>query len=334
MKPVNKLSEFFKNLWGTVEEEEEPTVEIIVPTHTTKPLRKFIFRPRNLSEYIGQEKAKALIRLNIKKICNIKPVHILINGNAGHGKTTLAYVIVNELRSKMYSVIGSNFTREALLDFIKANEQDLYNLHILFIDEIHSMSKDMAEVLYPILEDFRQADVDLKPFVMIGATTEKATLIKRFHPLVDRCGCQIHLESYTNLDIEKVLSQYSQQLYEEYLVPIDIIKILSASSKNVPRIAIAMLDDYIVCKDIDMVLSAHRMVKGSLNEIDIQILLCLRTNGKPMGQKNISTKVGIDQVDYVYMYEPFLIKEDYINVTTRGREITPKGTAVLQEIGV
>lgn len=332
MKPVNKLQEFFNKLWGTVE--EEPDVQVSVPTHSTKPLKKFIFRPRNLEEYIGQDKAKARIRLNLKKIAEIKPVHILINGNAGHGKTTLAYVIVNELGAKLYSIIGSNFNRDALFDFIVSNEEDPYKLHVLFIDEIHSLSKDMAEVLYPILEDFRSGNEDLKPFVMIGATTEKATLVKKFNPLVDRCGCHIPLGSYTPENIENILTQYSQQLYEVHCIPNEIIKQLAISSKMIPRIAISMLDDYIVCKDIKLLLSAHRMVHGSLNEIDIQILTSLRTNEKPMGQKNISIKAGIDNVDYVYMYEPFLIKQDYINVTTRGREITKKGIAVLKEIGV
>lgn len=334
MKIVDRIDNVLKKTWNKVE--EEPKVEVHVPEHTTKAIQKFIFRPRDLEEYIGQDKAKALIRLNLQKIREIKPVHILINGSAGHGKTTLAYVIVNELKAKLYSVVGSNFDRESLFHFLDANERDYNHLHILFIDEIHSLSKEskIAEVMYPILEDFILGNENIKPFVMIGATTEKATLIKKFEPFVTRCGCQIHLESYIPGDIEKILLQYSQQLYETRNVPIEVIKKLSLSSKYIPRIAISMLDDYVVCKDIEMVLSAHRIVKGSLDEIDIQILSVLRNNGKPMGQKNIAIKVGIDQIDYIYIHEPFLIKGDYVTVTTRGREITPKGIAVLQEIGV
>jgi len=308
--------------------------KINIPQQVNSPIKKFIFRPRTIDEYIGQEKAKALIKLNLRKIADLKPIHMLINGNAGHGKTTLAYVVANELRAKLHSVIGSSFSMDYLIKFLTINEEDCRKLHILFIDEIHSMDKTMVEFMYPILEDFQVNDAYIKPFVMIGATTEKATLVKKFNPLVQRCGCQIHLDHYTGEEIEKMLKQYSQQLYEVHCVPEKVLKILSLSCKYVPRVGISMLDDYIVCKDMDAVLSAHRIVTGSLSEVDILILMTLRENVKPMGQKNIAVKVGIEQTDYIYVHEPFLLREGYINVSTRGREITRTGIKLLKEIGV
>jgi len=148
--------------------------------------KKYSFRPQTLNEYIGQQRAKDLVNLNLHKVISIKPVHFLINGTQGHGKSTLAYIIANQLDFKIHTYIGGSFTMENLKQFLMENETG--KPHILFVDEVHGLEKEIGEFMYPILEDFILPihNLKIRPFIFIGATTEKNTLIKKFSPLVDR----------------------------------------------------------------------------------------------------------------------------------------------------
>ena len=180
-----------------------------------KPV-KFIYRPKTLTEYIGQERAKELVNLTLEKIRTIKPIHILISGTKGCGKSTLANIIANELGFNINWTIGGAFTMEALQKFLVKN-QDSKKPQILFVDEIHNLSKEVGEYLYPIIEDFilpEGNNIKLKPFIFMGATTEKNMLMKKFAPLVDRCGADIILEQYTAEDIKNILKQYNDKIYQ------------------------------------------------------------------------------------------------------------------------
>lgn len=294
---------------------------------------KFIYRPQNLSEYIGQERAKDLVNLNLAKIRTIKPIHFLISGSKGCGKSTLANIIGNELQFPITWHIGGAFTMEALQKFLVKN-QDSSNNFILFIDEIHNLQKEIGEYLYPIIEDFilpEGNNLKLKPFIFIGATTEKNMLVRRFAPLIDRCQADIILEPYRPEDIKAILKQYNDKIYQ-INIDEEVYNLLSKNTRLTPRIALAFFDDFIVAKDIQRVLSAHRVIKDGLTTSDILILKHLKEVGKPIGIETLAMIVGVTKVDFNYCIEPFLINQGYLSRTTRGRIITQKGELLLQEI--
>jgi len=120
-----------------------------------------------------------------------------LSGRPGVGKTTLAYVIANHAGFKVHYYIAEAFTLSDLYDFLQLNAVGSQP-HILFIDEVHGLKKDVIEMLYPILEDFKTIkDIKLRKFIFIGATTDRFTLEKKWSPLVRRLGCKIELANYT-----------------------------------------------------------------------------------------------------------------------------------------
>jgi len=297
-----------------------------------KPV-KYNYRPTSLETYIGQEDAKSLVRLNLKKIRTIKPIHILISGHAGMGKTSLANVIGKELGFNVTYQIGGAFTMETLSKFLVKNQDAPKNEYqILFIDEIHNLDKVIAEYCYPILEDFilpSGEKLRLKPFILVGATTEKSTLVKKFKPLVDRCSCQLELSDYTEEEIQKIIIQYNDQLYQKNISS-DVISLISKNCRLCPRISLGLVDDFIVCENINEVLKAHRIVKDSLTSVDIKILTHLVDIGKPIAQETLAIIGNIDKSDYRLIVEPWLINQGYISRTSRGRIATEKAKTLLQ----
>ena len=289
------------------------------------------FRPRSLTEYIGQERAKELVRLNLQKIMTIKPVHFIISGTQGTGKSTLAYIIANNLNFKIHTYIGGSFTMENLKDFLMENNTE--QPHILFVDEIHSLPKELAEFCYPLLEDFMLpiGNLKVRPFIFIGATTEKNILQKKFSPLVDRCGCQVNLEHYNAEDIKQILKQYNSQTYN-IEIPEEIYDSLSKNTRFNPRISLALFDDYMVCRSINKVLEAHRIIKNSLTTDDILILKHLLEINKPVGVEVLSIIIQQTKEDYMGLVEPFLIQQGYVSRTSRGRLITDKGKELLKSL--
>jgi Holliday junction DNA helicase RuvB len=321
---INQLLEWGKEAIGIKKSQYTP-IEI-TPA-------KYIYRPKNLLEYIGQERAKDLVNLNLQKIRTIKPIHFLISGNKGCGKSTLAGIIGKELNFPITYHIGGAFTMEALIKFLSKN-QDSNDPQILFIDEIHNLEKTLGEYLYPIIEDFilpEGNNLKLKPFIFIGATTEKNALIKKFAPLIDRCQADIILEPYRPEDIKAILKQYNDKIYQANIFE-EVYDLLSKNTRLTPRIALAFFDDYMVCQDTQKVLSAHRIIKDGLTTSDIQILQHLKEVGKPIGIETLAMIVGITKVDFNYVIEPYLINQGYLSRTARGRIITQKGERLLQEL--
>ena len=289
------------------------------------------YRPQYLDEYIGQEQAKDNVRLNIKEIIEQNPVHFLLSGRAGTGKTTLAYIIANHIGFKIHYYIGGTFDLSSLFDFLYLNQESSIP-NVLFIDEIHSLKKDVIEMLYPILEDFKTVnDVQIRKFVFIGATTNKFVLIKKYKPLVDRIDGQIELENYTQEDIIKILKQYNQQVYKQEIDE-KIYNILSLNSRFTPRIAIQMFRKFVVCKDINRILKANNIVTEGLTNKDIIILKHLEEVKKPVGEETLSIVSGTDKANYHYVIEPYLIEYGYIGKVRGGRILLDKGKQLLQQI--
>jgi len=295
-----------------------------------KPI-KFIYRPKYLTEYIGQEQAKDLVKMAISVILNTKPLHFLITGIAGMGKTTLAQIICNELHFNIYSTVGNALDKNVLQDFLLKNEDSKFPM-ILFIDEIHSMDKEILEFMLPIIEDFKLNQINITPFILIGATNEKTTLLNKSKPFVDRIQIPIILEDYQIQDIVQILKQYNQQIYQKNIDD-KIYIILAENTRFNPRIAIALFDLYMGNQDIIKVLKAHRIIKNGLTDTDIKILNHLDiVNGKAIGEQALSVIANIERKDYVDLIEPYLIRMNLISRTGRGRILTEDGKKFLENL--
>jgi len=307
----------------------EEKKEVII--QEIKPI-KFIYRPDTLEKYIGQIQAKKLVRMASNVIINKKPLHFLISGHAGMGKTTLAQIIgKGQLGYNFYSYIGNSFTQDTLKDFLIKNEESA-RPSVLFLDEIHSADKEILEFMLPIIEDFKLNEIKLSPFVMICATNEKSVLLRKSKPFCDRIQIQVQLEDYNAEDIKIILKQYTQQVYDIEISE-EVYDILSVNTRYNPRISIAYMDLYIGCRDIKTVLEANRVIKDGITDIDLKILNHLNsTNGKPIGEQALSVIANVERIDYVELLEPYLMRRDLISRTSRGRILTEQGKIFLQEL--
>lgn len=288
---------------------------------------KFQFRPRNLDEYIGQEKAKEKLKVYMDMILYKKPAHILLSGNAGHGKTSLSIVIANELKFDMNFFIGGNLKIDNIINFLGKN-QDTKKPNIVFIDEVATVPKETLEFMLPIIEDFQVNNLKLRPFILIGATTDKHLLIKKCNPFVDRIGCQIDMEDYTKEDIIKILKQYNEQLYK-LNVDENVFEKLAENTRYCPRIALSYFDMLAVVKDINKVMEMNNIISDGLTAKDIKVLSMLKELDKPVGLDYLSILANTTKSEFSTVYEPYLLRQGYLARTQKGRIITNKGKSIL-----
>lgn len=314
-----------------------PTLDLSkIPKYKGENIKQFIYRPSSLNDYIGQAEAKDLIKLNIKKINELKAVHFLISSiKGGVGKTTLAYIIANQLNASIIDRIGADFDDPKVIENILYQINDSENYTVLFIDEIHNLSKVNAErYFYRLMEDFTIQGLKIKPFTLIGATTNKDDIIKRMPPFIRRFQVPIPLKSYNPLELIKLLKQYNIQLFPEKKVNNDVYEVISKNCKLTPAIAITLLEDYVIEKDINKILKIRRIVKDGLTDMDIKILQILESNDKPIGEGSLAQRVGLNQGSYRIIYEPYLAEQGYLIRSARGRVIGKKGSKILEDISL
>ncbi len=311
--------------WGKVK------LGIVKPDYVQQPTQpvKFMFRPETFENYISQDKAKDKAKLTIDLIAKGFPKHFLIMGNAGFGKTTLSGIIAKEMGLNFNVYVGSNFTIDTMNDFL-VNQQDEKNPSVLFIDEIAELSKKVLTYMLPIIEDFKFNGLNIRKFVLIGATTDTYILSKRCQPFLDRIACKIYLEDYSIEDIIKLLKQYNTKIHQANVSEEDYDRI----SKNVrytPRLAIALFDYYIATNgDLDRVLKMNRIIKDGLTDIDIRILKALNsTNGKAVGEEYLSVIGNMTKSEYKELTEPYLCRQGLIARGKAGRMITEIGKKFL-----
>lgn len=305
------------------------TDKIIEYTGTEK-VNKPLFRPQNLRQYIGQQQAKNTIIMAVEMINQLRPVNLLISGRAGCGKTTILYILKNMLNAHLIYRISNQLSEPnqiiEMVNEINTTEQ----LTLLFIDEIHSIKPKLAECFYEVLEDFTIAGKKIKPFVFVGATTNKDELVKKMTPLLDRMQIHITLVDYINEEIKIIIKQYKDQLYPERSIAEENYDIIAENAKNTPRIAISLLLKNLVEPNIFKVLHSSDIIKEGLTSIDFKILGNLLASAKPIGAEALAQSVKINKQDYLMLYEPYLVGQGYVIRSTRGRTIGEEGKKLIQ----
>ena len=296
-----------------------------------------IIRPHELVEFTGQDKIVTNLKIFIKAaLMRGEPLdHVLFHGPPGLGKTTLANIVAHELGVNIKITSGPVLDKPGDLAGLLTS---LETGDVLFIDEIHRLSPVVEEYLYSAMEQFaidilidkgpgaRSVRIALNPFTLVGATTRKGLLTA---PLRARFGIDFALEYYDAQDLVKIVRRSSALLGVG--IDNDAAMEIALRSRGTPRIANSLLrrvrdfaqvkgDGHIDLPISRYALDALNIDKRGLNQIDNKILYTIiaKFNGGPVGVNTIATAVGEDQGSVEEVYEPFLIKEGFIQRTPRG----------------
>ena len=300
-------------------------------------------RPSSLEEYVGQSEIKENLNVFIKSslMRGESLDHILLYGPPGLGKTTLAYIIANELGTNIKTASGPSIEKTGDLAAILST---LEEGDVLFIDEIHRIPRYIEEVLYPAMEDFyldivvgsegssRNIKINLPHFTLVGATTRAGDLSS---PLRDRFGIIAKLNYYTEEELYRIIKRTSRVL--DTPITDDAARELARRSRGTPRIANRLFKrvrdfalvygDGIINEDIlSTSLDRLKVDKTGLDETDRLLLTAIieRFNGGPVGLEALASSIGEEASTIEDVYEPYLLQHGYLKRTTRGRMVTDK----------
>jgi len=304
---------------------------------------EMVLRPSDFNNFSGQPKVVENLKIFVEAANQRNEAldHVLLHGPPGLGKTTLSYIIANELGANIKVSSGPVLDKPGDLAGLltSLNERD-----VLFIDEIHRLSHIIEEYLYSAMEDYkidimidtgpnaRSVQIKLNPFTLIGATTRSGMLTA---PLRSRFGINSRLSYYNAETLEKIIRRSGKILQVD--VKPEAVSEIAKRSRGTPRIANLLLRrvrDFAQIKgdgtiDIDIsryALNALNVDKNGLDEMDNKILVTIidKFNGGPVGLSTIATSVSEETETIEEVYEPFLIKEGFLVRTPRGRQVTQR----------
>ena len=305
-------------------------------------------RPQLLEDYIGQAKAKEMLKIYIEaaKARGEALDHLLFYGPPGLGKTTLAGIIANEMNVNMKITSGPAIEKPGEMAAILNNLQEG---DVLFVDEIHRLNRQVEEVLYPAMEDYaidimigkgasaRSIRLDLPKFTLVGATTRAGMLTA---PLRDRFGVVTRMEYYTVEELKMIILRSAKVL--EVGIDENGAYAMERRSRGTPRLATRLLkrvrdfaqvkyNGYITEEVADYALDLLDVDKEGLDQTDRGILLAMigKFGGGPVGLETLAASIGEDPGTIEDVYEPYLLKNGFIQRTPRGRVVTDAAYAHL-----
>jgi len=307
-------------------------------------------RPQSLNEFIGQTKVREQIQLLIDAAALQQRTadHILLAGPPGLGKTTLAMIVAQESKRTLRMTSGPAIQHAGDLAAVLSS---LSSGEVLFIDEMHRMSRSAEEMLYLAMEDFRvdvmvgkgagatSISLDLDPFTLVGATTRSGLLP---NPLRDRFGFTANLDFYSDEELEQVVARAANLM--QLSIQKDSVALIAARSRGTPRIANRLLRrvrDFALVNSggvvsqssVQSALELYEVDEMGLDRLDRAVLetLIIKFEGKPVGLSTLSVAIGEEADTIETVVEPYLLRTGLIARTSRGRQAT---AAAYKHLGI